>query len=382
MCEKKKYKLQNISGGVIKCTQCNIEKDLSNFYFRKKYYDYKCKKCYSDEYRSKNGKDKTYKVQDIDSGIIQCRTCGLSKGIENYRKKSTGHYIYECIECIRERSRNWRLQRKPTEEILLFNEGLKICQVCNEVLPFNKFTNKSPKRIKKSTCNKCIYHSNKNKGWYKEMKKKSFDKWRKTEDGKKKVNETMKRYKLKIVDKNRIIREEKNKTREELKRQKEIITEEKKRIIEGKKRIREEKKLEWEKLMEYYKTDEWKKIKKEKEREKKNLRWKRRWNENEMFAMKVRLRNLIRNSFRRQGYKKFNTSTEEVVGMAYDEFKEYLESKFVNGMSWDNRGDWHIDHIIPLSSAGSEDELKLLCHYSNLQPLWAEDNMKKGDKII
>jgi hypothetical protein len=134
--------------------------------------------------------------------------------------------------------------------------------------------------------------------------------------------------------------------------------------------------------MEYYKTDEWKEIQRQNKRKSEYEKWKRRWNEDEMFAMKVRLRNLIRNSFRRQGYKKFDTSTEEVVGMTYDEFKEYLESKFVDGMSWDNRGDWHIDHIIPLSSAGSEDELKLLCHYSNLQPLWAEDNMKKGDKIL
>jgi len=100
-----------------------------------------------------------------------------------------------------------------------------------------------------------------------------------------------------------------------------------------------------------------------------------------MFAMKVRLRNLIRNSFRRGGYKKFNISTEEVVGMNYNDFKKYLESKFLDGMSWDNRGEWHIDHIVPLSSAKSEQELICLCHYSNLQPLWGEDNMKKGDKI-
>ena len=51
-------------------------------------------------------------------------------------------------------------------------------------------------------------------------------------------------------------------------------------------------------------------------------------------------------------------------------------------MSWDNHGEWHIDHIIPLSSAKDEYEFFKLCHYTNLQPLWANENYKKGKKII
>ena len=50
-------------------------------------------------------------------------------------------------------------------------------------------------------------------------------------------------------------------------------------------------------------------------------------------------------------------------------------------MNWDNRSEWHIDHIVPLSSANTEEELIRLCHYTNLQPLWAEDNLKKGGKL-
>jgi hypothetical protein len=61
---------------------------------------------------------------------------------------------------------------------------------------------------------------------------------------------------------------------------------------------------------------------------------------------------------------------------------EYLGDLFTEKMNWDNYGEWHIDHIIPLSSANTEEEIYKLCHYTNLQPLWAEDNIKKSNKII
>jgi hypothetical protein len=74
--------------------------------------------------------------------------------------------------------------------------------------------------------------------------------------------------------------------------------------------------------------------------------------------------------------------TFNIVGCSPQFLKEHLENQFIDGMDWDNRGEWHIDHIIPLSSAKTEDELYKLCHYTNLQPLWAEDNLKKSNKIL
>ena len=70
------------------------------------------------------------------------------------------------------------------------------------------------------------------------------------------------------------------------------------------------------------------------------------------------------------------------LGCSIKELKKYLESKWQQGMSWDNYGEWHIDHIKPLNSFDLEDEeqLKEACHYTNLQPLWAKDNLKKGSK--
>lgn len=61
----------------------------------------------------------------------------------------------------------------------------------------------------------------------------------------------------------------------------------------------------------------------------------------------------------------------------------YLEAKFEEGMTWENHGEWHIDHIKPCCSFDltKEEEQKKCFHYSNLQPLWAKDNLVKGGKI-
>jgi hypothetical protein len=75
--------------------------------------------------------------------------------------------------------------------------------------------------------------------------------------------------------------------------------------------------------------------------------------------------------------------TFDIVGCSPEFLKEYLEQKFTKGMSWDLMGQHiHIDHITPLSSANTEEEVYKLCHYTNLQPLWAFDNLSKGSKIL
>lgn len=99
------------------------------------------------------------------------------------------------------------------------------------------------------------------------------------------------------------------------------------------------------------------------------------------FLIKDRARGLIYDSLRRYGYKK-GSRTEKIIGISFLEFKSYIESKFLEGMCWEKRGEWHIDHIVPLSTAKNEDDVIKLCHYTNLQPLWAKDNLKKGSKII
>lgn len=75
----------------------------------------------------------------------------------------------------------------------------------------------------------------------------------------------------------------------------------------------------------------------------------------------------------------------DLIGCSLTELRKHLENKFELGMTWDNHGfdGWHIDHIIPLSSFDLSDEKEVVraCHYTNLQPLWAEDNFSKGDRL-
>lgn len=75
-------------------------------------------------------------------------------------------------------------------------------------------------------------------------------------------------------------------------------------------------------------------------------------------------------------------SAVALLGMSVEDFKVYLEGLFCEGMSWNNYGEWHIDHIKPLIlfDLSSEDECMTAFNHKNLQPLWASDNMKKGAK--
>ena len=76
-------------------------------------------------------------------------------------------------------------------------------------------------------------------------------------------------------------------------------------------------------------------------------------------------------------------STSKLLGCSVEELWKHLESKFQPGMTRNNHGKWHIDHIKPCASFDLSDpeQQKICFHYTNLQPLWAIDNLKKGAKL-
>jgi hypothetical protein len=119
--------------------------------------------------------------------------------------------------------------------------------------------------------------------------------------------------------------------------------------------------------------------------------YERKWKNENYERMKCcpewKLRKTLRSRFLqaiKQGYKK--SSCLKLLGCSIQEFKLYIESKFKVGMTWDNHGvfGWHIDHILPCISFDLTDyeQQKKCFHYSNMQPLWYQENTSKGSKIL
>jgi len=93
------------------------------------------------------------------------------------------------------------------------------------------------------------------------------------------------------------------------------------------------------------------------------------------------LRARLRKSLNSQSSKK-SKRTLELVGCSIRDIRQHLENQFKDGMSWENQGEWHIDHIKPCSLFDLTDpeQQKECFNYKNLQPLWAIDNIKKSNK--
>jgi len=88
----------------------------------------------------------------------------------------------------------------------------------------------------------------------------------------------------------------------------------------------------------------------------------------------------IRLCFRRMGFSS-RGKTVDILGSDWETVKKHIQSQFQEGMTWDNKGIWHIDHILPMSTAETVEDAIRLNHYTNLQPLWGKDNLSKGSKI-
>lgn len=120
---------------------------------------------------------------------------------------------------------------------------------------------------------------------------------------------------------------------------------------------------------------------KEKRNENKRIYEKTKKSLNPLYKLTCNIRTLICNSISRSGFSK-KSRTNDILGCSFEEFKEYLESKFESWMTWENRGlyngtpeyGWDVDHIMPVSKATTEEELLKLNHFSNLQPLCSKIN--------
>jgi len=98
-----------------------------------------------------------------------------------------------------------------------------------------------------------------------------------------------------------------------------------------------------------------------------------------LYKLTFSIRNSIYNSINRMGYSK-KDKTKDILGCSFEYFMIYIEEQFLEGMSWDNHGEWHLDHKTPVSWANTEEEIYELNRYTNFQPLWSFDNLSKGNR--
>jgi hypothetical protein len=119
----------------------------------------------------------------------------------------------------------------------------------------------------------------------------------------------------------------------------------------------------------------------EKYKEVRNKRSKERYTEDILYKISCSIRKTINKAIRRNNFEK-KSKTVDILGCSFDYFKNFIENKFEVWMNWENYGKyngelnygWDIDHIIPLSSAKTEDDILKLNHFTNLQPLCSKIN--------
>ena len=232
--------------------------------------------------------------------------------------------------------------------ILHKNNIMKVCSKCKEEKLFSEFhKGKQNKDGYNGSCKEC------NKKYNKEYYKKNN----------KQISIQGKKYRNKNVEK--------------IKRRSEEY------YKKNKKQINEYNRFKWSK---YYENNKESIIQKNKEYRKNNIvefnSYTRKYNKkrrkiDSLYKMKTNLRTRTRAAFKAKSWSKNNT-TQKMLGCDFETAHKHLEKQFIKGMNWNNQGEWHIDHIIPLASAQTESELIKLCHYTNLQPLWAIDNLIKG----
>lgn len=264
-----------------------------------------------------------------------CTKCKRELSIDNFSKLRDGYQLH-CRECkagyylarrdeINQRLRDKRREKNPKE---VLPEGMKRCAACNNVKPTTEFEklSKSKDGLRYS-CRECrnVEYINNHQHNIKRSKK-NYEK------NKDEISLKNKEYKLKHI--------------------------------------------------EYYKNYDKKYY--QENREKIKLKSKeylyRKIEEDIGFKILQRCRARLYQAIK--GYVK-SARTQELIGCTVNELRNHLESQFKEGMSWDNYGEWHIDHIIPCASfdfSKEEDQYKCF-NYTNLQPLWAEENFAKKDKI-
>lgn len=297
-----------------------------------------------------------------------CRICGLLKSVENFPIDDLmkSGYRNECKKCSNIIYNNKERRRELNLEKIIITDGVKKCRVCNIEQDINNF------HLKRGTpdghrheCKECVKNIQK--------------KYKEAPDFKKNRSEyDKKRWKKIKSDPELMIKIKESDKKSYQKNREEIL----------KRRNSPEKK---EKRNEYNK----KYVKEHKEESKKyRENNKQLWREiSERYRKKnphiVVWRSILYSTLKRLGTMK-EGHTIEMLGYSAKELKSHIEKQFTTGMSWDNHGEWHIDHKRSVVDFPPDTSVKIVCELSNLRPMWGttreidgiiyEGNINKGSR--
>jgi hypothetical protein len=320
-----------------------------------------------------------------------CNKCQSTKPlIEFHKNKSSkdGLALY-CKKCCNITSEKYRKPKKEKIIIDYSNQTEKHCSKCNTVKSIDKFgKRKNTKDGLQRNCVDCCEIDHK-KWRDKNLTKRheSAKEWRKNNPEKNKeliknwIKNNPEKYKqIQKNSKKRYYEKNPEKQLEKIERLKEWRKNNPERSKELRKiwernNLEKTKELRKRSNIKYYgenkeKINEWLKTY-IKDRRKNDI----------LFKLSTNYRSRLSSFYKNSGIKKIQ-KTNKIIGCSWEELHIHIKSKFKDGMSNENYGDWHIDHMIPLASAKNEEELVRLCHYTNLQPLWAEENRIKKDNIM
>jgi hypothetical protein len=251
--------------------------------------------------------------------MIKCNYCEIEKEQTHFRRFKKDPL---CLDCFHEENRKKRKSLNPKDSCI-------VCGVSKDSSNFVKGKN-CCKSCKKKYMSE--YYENNKESWIEYLKKSSN-------------SENFKEKQKEYVDKN------KDKVKEYQKEYR----------IKNKENLKQKRK-------------KYNKIR--------ALRHKERYENDIDYRIRKIHRNILKSFLRRvkMGPKKDHTS--KLLGYSYSEFRTHIESLFLDGMNWFNHGEWHIDHIRPISSFDLDTDPSIVNALDNLQPLWAIDNMKKSNKYV
>jgi len=252
----------------------------------------------------------------------------------------------------------------------------KKCTKCGEVKSLDEFTNakkgKHGKNARCKSCDKLYYKSNKErikqrqKGYYLKNKKDILNNAKRYREDN---SENIKRYREDNSENQYYLNKEWRK-----KNKKKVKKYHKKYRVKHEKRIKERRKKNKEKIKEYNL------IYRKENKEKINGNFRIRKETDLLFRLRCRIKCNVITAIKNQGYTK-NTKTFNILKCEYNFFMDWLNGKASNGYTY-GIGDLHLDHVIPISLAQTEDEAILLSHYSNYQLLSADENLAKSNSYV